>query len=109
MVVTDVKRRIKIMNPVAEAMLGCKQDQAIGKDIMEMLSSEGAQILPFSKRPPAGPDALAGDIDQALYKTKGKPSATIEETVIHIDDERQKIQGNVLIFRNIEDRRSDER
>lgn len=70
-IVTDAEGMVKMANPVAEAMLGCRQDQAVGMDIKEMLSSGRAQILPFSERPP---DAFAGEGGPALYKIKGKES-----------------------------------
>lgn len=107
-IVVDSRNRISLMNLVAEALTGWRQEEAIGKELLEVFNVVQDQTF----TPIANPiiDVLErGTIvylpENTLLISKDKTTFPIADTATPIRDETGAIAGVVIIFRDITQRR----
>jgi two-component system, cell cycle sensor histidine kinase and response regulator CckA len=105
---TDREERITFLNPVAEVLTGWRRAEALGKAIGEVL-----RVIEEGSREPAGSlvgqamrdGATAHGASQILLITKDKTEIPIEQSAAPLDDERGRLRGAILVFRDITSRR----
>jgi two-component system, cell cycle sensor histidine kinase and response regulator CckA len=105
---TDREERITFLNPVAEALAGWPRHDAMGKPLSEVLKV----IEEGSRAPAASPvtaamreGAPAHNAAPILLVTKDKTEIPIEQTAAPLGDERGRLKGAILVFRDITARR----
>ena len=107
-VATDREGRITFLNPVAEALTGWRRPDAIGRPLSEIL-----HVIEESSREPAGNpvrDAIdarttAHNAVQVLLVARDKTEIAIEQSAAPLCDERGRLRGAILVFRDITGRR----
>ncbi len=103
-IATDEKGFIKFMNPVAEELTGWKQNEAVGHDLKEIFciinenTREPVQS-PLEKVIQTG--KTAGLANHTLLIKKDKTEIPIDDNAAPIQDDKGKIRGIVLVFRDI--------
>ncbi len=105
---TDSKGNILILNPVAEDLTGWQQDDAIGKKIEEVFcivdeitkkeSINLANKVVENKR-------RLNTIDNIVLVSKDGKEISIEASAAPIKDEKEKMTGVVIIFRDVTDKK----
>ena len=103
-IATDKRGKVNFMNPVAEELTGWSSNEAIGKDITEVFniiheeSRHSLQRLILRAIEQGQTLKLTEPI---LLVTKNSKEIPIDDSVAPIVDSQNKIQGAVLIFRDI--------
>ncbi|MDY6863020.1 MAG: histidine kinase dimerization/phosphoacceptor domain -containing protein, partial [Thermodesulfobacteriota bacterium] len=103
-IATDIKGLVKFMNPVAQALTGWKEKDAIGKpleDIINIINSKtGEQVEnPVSRVIKEG--TVVRVPRYTILITKDGIKVPIDDSVAPIRDERKNISGAVLVFQDI--------
>ena len=107
-VATDRDERITFINPVAEALTGWRRTDALGRPLNEVL-----QVIDEASREPANSPARAAiqsrttahNAGQVLLIARDKTEIAIEQSAAPLCDERGRLQGAILVFRDITGRR----
>jgi hypothetical protein len=107
-VATDRDERITFLNPVAEALTGWRRADALGRPLADVL-----QVIEEGSRKPAGilaRDAIrvratAHNAGPVLLIARDKTEIAIEQSAAPLFDERGRLQGAILVFRDITSRR----
>ena len=105
---TDRDERIIFLNPVAEALTGWRRADAINRPLAEVL-----QVVEERSHEPAGSlareairtRATAHNAGQVLLIARDKTEIAIEQSAAPLCDERGRLQGAILVFRDITGRR----
>jgi PAS domain S-box-containing protein len=102
-IATDGEWRVRFMNPAAEKLTGWQADEAIGREL--------AQIVPVSiagqPRPLAAEDQRSrGGIARGTLTTRDGRRVPIEESSTTIRDEAGRVVGSVLAIRESVSNRS---
>ncbi|MDM8541489.1 PAS domain S-box protein [Desulfococcaceae bacterium HSG9] len=111
-IATDSAGNIKFMNPIAEGMTGWPQDEAKGKALTKVFrvinEKTGVAIVnPVEKVFASGKiEALA---NHSILIAKDGRKIPIDDSAAPILDEKGKISGVVLTFRDINERKQAER
>ncbi|MFB2936167.1 EAL domain-containing protein [Aerosakkonemataceae cyanobacterium BLCC-F154] len=103
-IANDRKACITFMNPIAETLTGWQQEEAIGKDLAEVL-----QIIDETDRTPIqiplAETLEAGNTvnlpSQTLLVAKNGKVVPIGDSAAPIKDRKGKIKGSVFVFRDI--------
>ncbi len=110
-VATDASGRIVFMNPVAEELVGCGQQEALGKEWNQILT-----ILDEETRDPVG-DPVAEVLREGkpvtlsrtlLVNRRDGRQIPIDDTAAPIRDEGGRVLGVVLVFQDVTARREAE-
>jgi diguanylate cyclase (GGDEF)-like protein/PAS domain S-box-containing protein len=104
---TDREGRVTFMNSVAEGLTGRGKDECLGRDLDEVLAIVGEKTgrkVPFSARGSSRkreriPDGLG------LLLLRGEDKIPVEIGAALIRDERDRVDGNVLVFRDVTERK----
>ena len=107
-VATDREERVTFLNPVAEALTGWRRANALGRPLGEILT-----VIEESSREPAGSlarDAIrarttAHNLGPVLLIARDKTEIAIEQSAAPLCDEHGRLQGAILVFRDITGRR----
>ena len=107
-VATDREERVTFLNPVAEALTGWRRADALGRPLGEILT-----VIEESSREPAGSlarDAIrarttAHNLGPVLLIARDKTEIAIEQSAAPLCDEHGRLQGAILVFRDITGRR----
>lgn len=107
-VATDREERVTFLNPVAEALTGWRRADALGKPLSHVL-----QVIEEASREPAGSPArdairartTAHNAGQVLLIARDQTEIAIEQSAAPLLDERGRLQGAILVFRDITGRR----
>jgi two-component system cell cycle sensor histidine kinase/response regulator CckA len=107
-VATDRDERVTFLNPVAEALTGWRRAEALGRPLGDVL-----QVIEEGSREPAGSPArdairtraAAHNAGQVLLIARDKTEIAIEQSAAPLCDERGRLQGAILVFRDITGRR----
>jgi diguanylate cyclase (GGDEF)-like protein/PAS domain S-box-containing protein len=107
---TDRDQRVNFMNLVAERLTGLKKDECLGRGLAEVLNLVGEKsgkgirvsIKKIAQKRPLGP---AG---QGLVLLRGCERLPVEIGASLILDEKEGIDGTVLVFRDITRRKEQE-
>ncbi|MDI9569111.1 MAG: PAS domain S-box protein, partial [Pseudomonadota bacterium] len=99
---TDRKGRVALMNPVAEALTGYTEAEAMGRDLAEVFRIAGPEALAGdNEAPEKGIDAESGlSLDRTLIHRDGT-KFLIAHTAAPILDADGGVIGSVLVFRDI--------
>ncbi len=107
-VAVDVTGLVTFMNPVAEGMIGVKQEEAIGRELTEMF------MLVREDGKPGVANPLAQAIMDGKVKTFSEHSLLVlkdgrripvDNSVAPIRDGRGNITGGVLVLRDVSERK----
>lgn len=108
---TDNAGYITFMNPVAEALTRWNKNEALGKRVTEVFRVVPEERPFFTENPAMR--TLRGnagvDLARSLLITKDGTEIPIEGSSALIRDDIGNVDGVVLIFRDISDRRAEER
>ncbi len=112
-ITTDSRERVTFMNRVAEALTGWKQEDAVGKELTQVLTilqeeTRASAENPVTKALQEG-QVVALAMDTVLVSSDGK-EIPIADTAAPIVDDKGNLAGAVLVFRDItEHKRVEER
>ncbi len=107
-VTTDEKGLISFMNPVAEKLTGWKWEEALGKEVDEVVqlshAKTGKRMKGFYEQTSKLDDVfkIPDDIVLVLRSNKKIP---IDNTCTPIKDDKGKKQGIVIVFKDISEKR----
>ncbi len=111
-IAADAEGRIKFLNPVAEALTGWPQAEALGKNLSQVFGI----INEETRQPAADPVARAmregtvvGLANHTLLVARGGQEIPIADSAAPIRDDGGNIIGVVLIFRDVTERRRAEK
>jgi PAS domain S-box-containing protein len=103
-IVTDDRLLIRSMNRTAEQLTGWPQRSAYGRSLKEIYCTETLESDPqISSADPQGRSLLPGN--RCLQHREG-PTCIIEESVAPILLKNGQFQGQVIVFRNVEEIRT---
>lgn len=110
-IATDARGHITFMNPVAQKLTGWENDTGLGHELHEVfriISETTRETVenPFTKVMRAG--SVVGLANHTLLIAKDGSELPIDDSGAPIRDERKRIKGVVLIFRDITQRRRQE-
>jgi PAS domain S-box-containing protein len=107
-IVTNKKGKITFMNPASESLTGWKKQEALGRNLAEVFniiyeqnceSDESSLIKPIKE------GAHINLIDQITLIDKNGREISIDFRASPIQDNSENINGSVLVFRDITDRK----
>ena len=107
-VATDREERVTFLNPVAEALTGWRRADALGRPLSVVLP-----VIEESSREPASSPArdairaraTAHNLGPVLLVARDKTEIAIEQSAAPLCDEHGRLQGAILVFRDITGRR----
>jgi two-component system, cell cycle sensor histidine kinase and response regulator CckA len=107
-VATDREERVTFVNPVAEALTGWRRADALGRPLSVVLP-----VIEEGSREPAGSPArdairarvTAHNLGPVLLIARDKTEIAIEQSAAPLCDEHGRLQGAILVFRDITGRR----
>jgi len=110
-IATDARGCVRFMNPVAEALVGWKQEDASGQDVKDVFNvvDEQTHVLaesPVTKALREG--IVVGAVNQILV-AKDARETFVDSSSAPVRDERGDIIGAVLVFRDVTERKRAER
>jgi PAS domain S-box-containing protein len=109
--VTDARGVVTFINPVAQALTGWARDEAVGRplpEVFDIVNEETRSPVenPVSKVLREG--GVAGLANHTLLRTKSGAAIPIDDSAAPIRDAHGQLQGVVLVFRDISERRQAE-
>lgn len=107
-VATDQDGRIKFMNPVAEALTGWKQEEALGKSLVEvfrLVSASTRQPLDNPVNRVLMQGAVVGLSTGAILLSRDGRETPVYDSTAPIKDDDGSITGVVLVFNDITERK----
>ena len=107
-IATDGRNRLRLLNPVAEALTGWTCEEAVGKDLIEV-----CQIIGPDKRDvllSLGTQALLEHRglqfpDEARIRSRTGRAFPVEGCVAPLHDDEEQFTGLVVVFRDVTDRK----
>jgi PAS domain S-box-containing protein len=107
-IASDENGRVAFMNPVAEALTSWKQEEALGKDLTEVFHAIDEQTRQPVENPLA--EVMRREINPALESptlliSRGGTETLIERNASPIQDDNGYINGVVLVFRSVSERK----
>lgn len=94
-ITTDTSGKITFMNPVAEALTGWKQAEAVRKPLSQIFEIIGEDI--------ADPSKMA--LENNILLTRNGKKVSIDHTVAPIVDDYGHVTGSVLVLRDTTERK----
>jgi len=110
-ITTDIKGLVTFMNPVAEALTGWKQEDALGKSLTEVFSIISEKTRTFVENPAtkAVREGVVVDLEhRTLLIAKDGTETPILNSAAPIRDDKGNITGAVLVFQDITERKKAE-
>nr|NJM04156.1 PAS domain S-box protein [Desulfobacula sp.] len=101
---TDAGGRVEMMNPVAEALTGWKQDEAMGRPLEEVFSIINAGTRKTADNPVKRvlrDGRIQGLANHTLLLSKNGDEYQIADSAAPIKDARGSVTGVVLVFRDV--------
>jgi len=105
---SDENGRVAFMNPVAEALTGWKQEEALGKDLTEVFRAIDGQTRQPVENPLAEVmrrERVPGSESPTLLISRGGTETPVERTASPIQDDNGYVNGVVLVFRSVGERK----
>ena len=111
-IVTDADTRVIQMNPIAEQLTGWTIEQARGESLAHVfhIVNETTRLTvesPADKVKRTG--SVAGLANHTILNSKDGKTTAIDDSGAPIFDDSGQLNGIVIVFRNIEERRATER
>jgi PAS domain S-box-containing protein len=103
-IATDNEGRIRFINPIAEALTGWKQEDALGQDIVQVFHIIDGETRAAIENPAVDmlrKDAVVDLRKQIALIARDGRETPIDNNVAPIKDEKGNITGVVLVFRDI--------
>jgi len=109
-ITTDEQGRVSLMNPVAEALTGWKQEQALGRDWTQVLTivQDNTSRLRDDPVSSALQEGNAVGPNTHILLAKDDACIPIDDSVAPIKDDHGHISGVVVVFRDITERKRTE-
>jgi PAS domain S-box-containing protein len=107
-IATDAQGCVMFMNPVAEALTGWKQEEALGKDLTEVFHIVNEETCNAVENPverALQEGVVVGLANHTILIAKDGTETPIDDSAAPIRDEKENITGVVLTFRDITERR----
>ncbi len=107
---TDRDGRVTFINSVAEALIGRKKEDCLGRDLGEVLVLVGEKTgrrVPVSARKTSAKRGRLPD-GQGLLLLRGEDKLPVEVGAALIRDEKDQVDGMVLVFRDVTQRKRQE-
>jgi len=107
-IATDREERVTFVNPVAEALTGWRRADAMGRPLGDVLRviDEGSRTAASSPvRDAIRTRSAANNLGPVLLIARDKTEIAIEQSAAPLTDERGRLQGAILVFRDITGRR----
>ncbi len=111
-ITTDKNGYITFMNPIAQKITEWKQDEALGKpleNIFKTVNEETNEPIESPVTEVLQKGSITGMKDHAILITKNGTQVPINDTSSPIKDDKNNINGIVLIFQNITERKNAEK
>ena len=105
-IATNKKGQVTFMNPLGESLTGWKQEDALGKDLREVLSIIDEEKGNFAQSPvmkAIGEGVIINLTNRWLISREGRKTP-IDVSAAPVRDDTGKITGEVLVFRDISER-----
>jgi len=109
-IATDAKGCIKFMNPVAEALTGWKQEEALGRDltkVFNIIDEERHKVTETPATKAIREGAVLGLANHTLIPRDGT-EIPVDDSAAPIRDDKGNVTGAVLVFRDITERKRTE-
>jgi len=106
-IATDSKGCVKFMNPVAEALTGWKLEEAAGKpleEVFDIINEEGEEVESPIKRV-AQEGVVVAEANKTVLISRDGTKIPIEENGDPIRDDKGNINGFIVVFRDVTERR----
>lgn len=110
-IATDRKGQIIFMNPVAEALTGWKQKDALGKPLKNVFEIINEKTGKPARNPVARvlrEGVVVGLANHTVLITKGGKQVPIRDSGAPIKDDKGNIAGVVLVFRDVTEHKQSE-
>jgi two-component system cell cycle sensor histidine kinase/response regulator CckA len=108
-ITTDTQGNVTFLNPIAEALTGWRQDEAVGRDISEVfhIVDEATRVAPENPATKAMCDSAVVHLGEhhLLLVTKDGATRAIDDSAAPLTNDQGHIIGSVLIFHDVTDRR----
>ncbi len=111
-IATDAEGRVTSLNPVAEALTGWTQAEAVGRplqDVFHIISEWTRERMEDPVKRVLAEGKVVGLANHTLLLARDGTERPIDDSASPIKDAEGTIQGVVLIFRDITERRRAER
>ncbi len=112
MITTDTQANVTFMNPVAEAMTGWSQQDALGRpleEVFRVVNEETRAPVPNPVREVLRTGTVVGLANDSSLIRKDNAMLAIEDSAAPIRDTAGNISGCVMVFHDVTQRRRAER
>jgi len=106
-IATDAHGKVTLLNPVAQALTGWTQAQALGRSLIEVFHIVNQQTRARIETPALralNEGVIVGLANHTILIAKDGPERIIEERSVLIKSVTGEIEGTVLVFRDITER-----
>jgi PAS domain S-box-containing protein len=107
-IATDPSLNVKFLNPVAESLTGWSTDEAVGRqieDILRLVAEQDRAAIPCPVREALATQGMVSLEDRALLVSKAGASIPVEDNAAPILSDRGEVLGSVMVFRDVTVRR----
>jgi PAS domain S-box-containing protein len=107
-IVTDERGRVVFMNPIAEGLVGWKQEEARGRDLADVFvivneATRAAVESPVARVLREG--AVVGLANHTILIARDGAERPIDDSGAPVRDEGGRLEGVVLVFRDVTERK----
>jgi two-component system cell cycle sensor histidine kinase/response regulator CckA len=110
-IATDMKGRIIFMNPIAEFLIGWKQEDVIGtplKEIFKIVNEKTHKPVEDPVEKVLREGIIVGLANHSILIAKDETERPIDDSGAPIRDDKGNVTGVVLVFRDVSERRKTE-
>jgi PAS domain S-box-containing protein len=107
-ITTDLEGRVTYLNPVAESLTGWSQRDALGHPldaVFRIVNEHSRQPVESPVRRALREGTVVGLANHTILVRKDGSERPIDDSAAPISDERGRVSGCVLIFRDVSERR----
>ncbi len=110
-IAADEKGLVTFMNPVAEALTGWEQEEALGKDLTEVFNIVNEETRTLAESPVTRAlreGMVVGLADHSILVAEDGREILVDDSAAPIRDDKGNFIGVVLVFRDIAERKQAE-
>jgi PAS domain S-box-containing protein len=107
-IATDTQRRVTLINPVAESLTGWSRQEAVGRSLEEVFVIVNEQTRQSADHPVAKvlkEGVIVGLANHTVLIARDGAERPIDDSAAPIRDSQGHIQGVVMVFRDVTERR----